>query len=419
MATVDRTTVNRGTVRALNALTARWARAARTENADADADANGNGNSNGGGTVFAAAGVWPLLGLLSEGADPAVRGELTEALGLPPEKAGRAARALLGALDAMDGVDAALGLWTRRELPLYETWSAKLPEGAHARLTGDLEVDAAALDRWARERTGGRIPAMPIDLERRTWLVLASALVLRTRWESPFTEAELRPDSGPWSGRSLAGLFRSSRDLDEVRLAVTPDGDSVTVLTVRGDNGIDVQLLLGEPQLGAGAVLGAGLGLLDGSCAGERGGALPVGAVGPGLSVVEQPSVSPGARVDVTLPRFTVAAEHDLLADAALFGLASATDGSDRRFPGVSPERLALRSARQSATATFDEAGFEAAAVTAGGMAWMSGPPEPRHTATVISVDLDRPFGFLAVHRGVGLVLAGGWVRDVSSAGGV
>ncbi|MDQ8702338.1 hypothetical protein RCO28_07495 [Streptomyces sp. LHD-70] len=51
-------------MRALNALTARWADAAR--------DA-------GRGTVFAAAVVWPLLGLLgllAEGADAAVRGEL-------------------------------------------------------------------------------------------------------------------------------------------------------------------------------------------------------------------------------------------------------------------------------------------------------------------------------------------------------
>ncbi|MFM9372020.1 serpin family protein [Streptomyces sp. Da 82-17] len=410
-------TVNRGTVRALNALTARWAHAAPAQE----------------GTVFAAAGVWPLLGLLAEGADAAVRGELTRTLGLPPDRAGRAARALLAALDGMDGVTAATGLWTRAELPLRAAWSRQLPPHAHAPLSGDPAADAAALDRWARERTGGRIASMPVDLDPYVWLVLASALVLRTRWERPFDQVDLRPPAGPWQGQPLAGLSRSSRDLDEVCLARTSDGE-VTAVTVRGDNGLDVQLLLGEAGLGPGQVIGTGLGLLDaartartakpgGALPGEPllgevrpGRALPVGSRGPGLSVTEQPSTSPDARLDVTVPRFEVTAEHDLLTHADLFGLTTATDGGDRHFPGISPDRLALRSARQSATATFDEAGFEAAAVTAAGIAWMSGADTPRHTAKVLTVTVDRPFAFLAVHRDTQLCLAAGWVT--SAAGG-
>ncbi|MYU17464.1 hypothetical protein GTZ78_43955, partial [Streptomyces sp. SID8361] len=53
-------------VRAVNAMTARWARAAVTDE----------------GTVLAAAGVWPLLALLAGGADGPVRQELEGALGV-------------------------------------------------------------------------------------------------------------------------------------------------------------------------------------------------------------------------------------------------------------------------------------------------------------------------------------------------
>ncbi len=51
-----------GTVKAINGLTARWAAALPHD-----------------GTVFAAAGVWPLLGLLADGAAGPARQELSDA----------------------------------------------------------------------------------------------------------------------------------------------------------------------------------------------------------------------------------------------------------------------------------------------------------------------------------------------------
>ncbi|MFC7305077.1 serpin family protein [Streptomyces monticola] len=388
------TALNRATVRAVNSLTARWAGFCE------------------GGTVFAAAGIWPLLGFLADGADEAVRRELVDALGLPPDKASRAARGLLAALDAMEGVEAALGLWTHDELPLREAWSAKLPQEAHARLSGDLRADTAALDRWAAERTDGLIDTMPVDLGPETWLVLASALVLRTEWERPFEDTPLQVASGPWQGRSIAGLTRSGTDLDSVALATTPDG-AVTRLLVRGDNGIDVHLLLGDDQLSSGQVLGAGIGMLGGTLRLVPGDSLAVGTAGPGLLVTEELTLRPQPRtLTVGTPRFTVGAEHDLLAHAGVFGLHTATDGAPQHFQGVSPAPLALRSARQTATATFSATGFKAAAVTALGIDYMGKPPEPRHTSTVLRVLFDRPFGFLAVHRTTRLVLAAGRVED-------
>ncbi|MGO4418539.1 hypothetical protein AB4Z54_07195, partial [Streptomyces sp. MCAF7] len=90
------------TARAVNAMTANWAREA----------------VHGRGTVLTAAGVWPALALLADGADGPARRELEEALGIGAETALAQGRNLLAALGELPGVDAALGLWTREELPL-------------------------------------------------------------------------------------------------------------------------------------------------------------------------------------------------------------------------------------------------------------------------------------------------------------
>ena len=61
--------------------------------------------------------------------------------------------------------------------------------------------------------------------------------------------------------------------------------------------------------------------------------------------------------------------------------------------------------------ARFFAEGFEAAAVTAFGM--MTGAlPELPYGITYVSVDFDRPFGFLAVHRPSRLAVVAGWVKS-------
>ncbi|ALV33793.1 serpin family protein [Streptomyces sp. CdTB01] len=382
------------TIRAVNDLTARWAAVAPA------------------GTVFSAAGVWPLLGLLADGAGGAARTELVEALGVPDGQTGAAARELLGALGAMRGVDSALGLWTRRTLELRDSWEAGLPAGAHGALTADPAADRAALDAWAAERTGGLIRAMPVPVREDTDLVLASALALRTRWLRPFTEIPREFGTGPWSGRTLLGLHRRTGVLDRIGVADTRWGH-VTELKVLGDNAVDVHLLLGEERMTPGQVLAAGVDVLARRCPVLPGPALPYGEAGPGLRVVKERSTTPDPpSLDVETVAFELTAEHELLARPEVFGLATAAqDGRPGPFPGVSADPLYVASARQSAMARFHARGFEAAAVTAFGMPG-GAMPRLRWTTTVVEAVYDRPFGFLALHRHSRLVLAAGWVTD-------
>ncbi|MBL1109820.1 proteinase inhibitor I4 serpin [Streptomyces sp. 5-8] len=381
-------------VGAVNALAARWAATVQD------------------GTAFSAAGVWPLLAFLADGAAGPARAELAGALGMLAEQAAGAARDLLAGLASVSGLDAALGLWAHHGLPLREEWRAGLPAGTHGVFGDDLVTAQERLDAWAAERTGGLVERMPVTLTREARMVLASALALRTEWRQPFSEGPLRPDAGPWQGRTLRGLRRRSVRPDRVGVAGTADG-FVTALTVPGDNGIDVHLVLGEERMTPGQVLAAGVGIVERSLPLSGGGALPHGHVGPGLHVEQQPALEPEPKtLDVRTVAFEVRADHGLLGLPGLFGLTTAADVRAGHFPGISAYPLAVGEARQSAVAQFGALGFRAAAVTAVMPRAAAGVPEYRYETTVVRVAFDRPFGFLAADRDSRLVLMAGWVTE-------
>lgn len=392
--------VTNATIRAVNGLTARWAEAVRPSAAT------------GGSTVFSAAGAWPLLAFLADGAGGTARAELADAVGLPADRAAGAARELLAAMGSMRGLDSALGLWTKRTLELREQWEAGLPAEAHGVLTGDAAADKRALDAWAVKRTGGLIEEMPVPVGEDTEMVLATALALRTKWLRPFHEWPWMPEAGPWYGRELQGLRRESTLLDRVGVAETPEGH-VTELRVLSDNAIDVHLLLGEEGMTPGQVLAAGVDILAGGRPVVPGPRLPYGDVGPGLRVVRERSTTPEPpTLEVRTVAYEVRAMHDLLDHHEVFGLTTARVRQlPGHFPGVSGFPLCIEAARQSAMARFGATGFEAAAVTAFGAAG-AGVPELRWVTTRIQATFDRPFGFLALHRRTRLVLAAGWVMD-------
>ncbi|WP_327256735.1 serpin family protein [Streptomyces sp. NBC_01244] len=384
------------TVRAVNALASHWA---------------GHAAADGTGTVFTAAGVWPLLALLADGAAGPARTELEQALGIPADAAAEAARELLTALDGVRGLRCVSGFWAARDLFLEEAWSARLPAGIRSTLTGDEDTDRKALDAWAAEHTDGLIERMPVPVHEETRFVLASALTLRTRWIQPFDAWTTEIGEGPWAGRTVQGLSRGTTLLDRVRVARAPSGP-VTLLEVVGDGGVDVHLVLGEPQAPPGLTLQAGIAAVTRAIPSTGASLLPEGNPGPGLHIASTLSERREHRLGISTVAFEVEADHDLLDPAGLFGLESARDTRTGHFPGISREPLAVGSARQSAVARFHSEGFEAAAVTAIGAVGAGAMPRLRYRVRHAQVAFHRPFGFLAVHRTSRLVLAAGWVAD-------
>lgn len=377
-------------VAAANALTARWCAALGDED-----------------FVVSGAGAWPVLALLASGASGRARTELEAAIGRPAADAQAEAVELLGRLSG-DGLSAALGLWIRDEVTLRDRWSAGLPEGTLGRLSGRGSVDQAALDAWCSQHTDGLIERLPITLTDREILVLASALMARTRWRDAFEPAWMTGRAGSWEGAELPLLERASEDLEEVCLL---DGQ-ITRAVVAGDTDLDVHLGIGAPDADAtpAAVLA---GLLDPRpVAGAA--ELLAGAAAPAVEVRTRELFGRehGDQVVLRLPAFALASSHDLLEHAALFGLAAATRSQTGHFDGISPDELAVTQAAQDVRATFSQEGFEAAAVTVVGML-AAGMPQPTgKTYSELAVTFDRPFGFAAVHRPSGLAIVAGWVSS-------
>ncbi|OKJ05337.1 hypothetical protein AMK19_26355 [Kitasatospora sp. CB01950] len=367
------------------------------------------------GQVWTAVGVWPLLGMLAAGADGPVREELAGALGVSAQEAPAAAREVLASVRRVPGCAAALGVWTAERTEVEAGWVEQLGESVWGRLTGDPDVDRAALDAWAAERTGGLLRRMPVDVVGAD-LVLASAVAVRTRWVAPFRPARRRVAEGPWGRRELMMLEASGAEwYERIAVAETSAGP-VTEVRVVGDGEVDVHLVLGEEGAAPGAVVAAGFGLVSGESWRMPVAGLSDGEPWPGLELATVDASKPGDVGELRTVGFTVRAEHDLLARAELFGLRTAAQDGDwfRGISGSAP--LKVSQAKQVAVAEFSAEGFEAGAVTAVAMTRSAGLMIRRFRARRAVARFDRPFAFLAVHRPSGLVLVAGWVADPAAA---
>ncbi|MFI5709553.1 serpin family protein [Kribbella sp. NPDC051620] len=375
-------------VRAVNRLTSRWVRELPAGN-----------------TVVSGLGLWPLLAMLATAADEPGRSELAEAAGVDAARGAAQAVELMAAVDSAADLHAALGVWVHEQLKLSESFDSVVPAALSGTLTGDQAADKAKLDAWAAEHTDGLIREMPLDVTPDLTVVLASALSLRTTWVRKFQEQVKRLHDGPWAGGSWHWLERSDRELDSVRLY-----DGVTVVTVVGDADVDVLLGIGAAEASQGEVLA---GLLAASLAVDDGvgGAelLARGGAAPGVTIGT--ATAPAAEVRVSLPAFNVQVEHDLLASRELFGLSAVTapPRGAGHFSAISPEQLVVGQARQTVLARFFATGFEAAAVTAIGLMRASMQTSQSQR---LEVSLDRPFGFVAVHRSSRLPVVAGWIAQ-------
>lgn len=389
-------------VQAANTLTARWCSHLRGED-----------------YALSGAGLWPLLALLASAADDPASAELAAALDRPADAMQQEALEIIDILRGGLSTTAALGIWTRKGVPLDQGWAAPLPDAVVGTLT-----DQAALDRWTDERTGGLIDKFPLDPTDETLLVLASALTARVRWCTPFEGSpraegfelwplddlcsldDLPPASDDPGPPDQQWLTRTTSDLS---IAAVLD-DVVTRVVVEGDGDLDVHLLLGEDQSPT-EILGAGLRELSGQ-AQVRLAADAGDGDGPGLTTERLKSSRPKDILRLSLPSFELKTKHDLLANPELFGLGLLTDTTTSHLPGLSPIPLAISDGAQEVLARFFAEGFEAAAVTALGAMPGSAPPKARYEVTYVSVDFDRPFGFLAVHRPSRLAVVAGWVKS-------
>jgi serine protease inhibitor len=375
-------------------------------------------------TVPAAAsglGIWALLAVLASGADGDTREDLLDATGLEIEQTSLVPTALLHAMRSTPALDLAYAVWAGARVTLDPAWVAGQPSQVIGSLTGDAAADQAALDAWAAANTAGLIGRMPIDLTRPVDLVLASAFALRTKWITPFTERHAPFATGPWTDPNRHRVLEADYREDVLRVS-----DDATVLTVRGDDDIDVLLGLGREDLSPQEVMESLIAAAettawdrldpaaDLTTWGRSATELAPGEQAVGVRIVEYRTDTPQTTPEVRAyaPEFRVAAELDLRDDADALGLTRAMKGGN--LSRLAAEPLIVNQARQSCTAAFSATGFEAAAVTAFGLEWMGfeEPAPQTHRHRCAQVTFDRPFAYLAVHRPTGLILVAGWIDD-------
>lgn len=351
-------------------------------------------------TVVSGAGLWPLLALVCGAADGQARQELAAAVGMPADAAAEAASEALAVLDASPDIAAASGTWVREGIELHPWWRAHVPPASTGELPGRRVLDAqAALDAWARERTDGLIEQMPVQLTDDIVLVLATALVVRTRWVEPFTEQER--GGRTWLQRTVSGV-------GDVH-TVTGQNGPVTIATIRGKQDVDVLLGLGVEDARSSDTLRA---LLTGERAAEGAQLLDGPGSAPGVRVCEIRGQAP--RTALTVPAFEVRNTHDLLREAEVLGLRAAHEHGG--FPRLSDTPTRVEQGAHEVMARLFATGFEAAAVTGFGMRPVAFVLEP--ATRELQVSFDRPFGFAAVHRPTGMPIVAGWLADMWSAVG-
>lgn len=378
-------------IEAANALTSRWI----TEAVD------------GRHAVLSGLSAWVALAYLAAAAEGPAEDELADAVGLRGADAAHAAADMIKALGRSPATSGASALWLAQDVVLTTWWETTVGTRGIQRLSGDHDADNATIGRWVSDATRGLISESPVTVDQDARLLLLATIAVDTTWTDSFDASTLSPTAGPWRRRHLAAVDRATNDRDTV--SVVGEGtDAVTVVRVEGSDDVDVYLALGHPGRPPAEVLVAGLETASGLRTGRRG-AQVLDAPGPGIETGIYSSGSEPV-VEISLPTFAVDSDHDLLERAAVFGLATARTPSRGHFPRLAEEGLMVGEAKQTAVAEFSALGFKAAAVTAIGL-MLTGLPglDPESFA----VTFDRPFGFVAVRRDLGLVLVTGWVAEV------
>jgi len=334
------------------------------------------------------------LAMTYAGARGQTASELAGALNitLPPAGLFPAWGALAGSLAHVNQPGAALSvanaLYGQQGMAFQTAFLTLLARyyGAGVR-TVDFEHAAAQavseINAWVSQQTNAKIPVLlsPGDVDARTRLVLVNAVYLNAKWAVPFTKENTAPAPfhAPGGTVNVATMNRIGRFGYRRH-----SGYAVLELPYRGGR-LAFDVLLPDP------------GRLPALLHALARGGLPAAVSG----LQDQP-------VQVALPKLTLRTRFELAATLGALGMPVAfTDRAD--FSGIAgtPGDLRISNVIHEAYMRVDEAGTEAAAATAVGIATEAAPgPAP------IQFRIDRPFVFVLRDTSTGAILFTGTVSQ-------
>ncbi|HET6984436.1 MAG TPA: serpin family protein [Myxococcaceae bacterium] len=270
-------------------------------------------------------------------------------------------------------------LWLQAGISVHATYRERLGRrfGASVQtldFVREPESSRTQINRWASERTHGRIPDIISDsIHVRTGLVLTSAEYLRAFWQFPFDPEDTKPMRFHTRGKTLTadGMHL------EKRLSYTEDALAQVLELPYRDPGLVMFVVL--PRR------------LDGLGECERA-LFRSGALEAWSSRLRPTTVA------VTLPRFVSVWQSEVSSQLKSLGIRNAFELGRADFSGIAAAPLALGSVYHSARIDVDEEGTEAAGATAMVMTLGASLTRTRFVA-------DHPFLYLLLEPESGSIL--------------
>lgn len=354
--------------------------------------------------VFSPVSIHIALAMALAGAQGDTEAQMAEALGLigiPPERLHEALNALDALLEARNRVDPPQdgeerkvelsivnSLWGQSGFGFDQGFLDLLAAnyGAGMRVVDFRAAAEAArteINDWVAGETNDRITELLPEgaVDELTRLVLTNAVYLDATWLEPFSP----------EGTSDAPFTL----LDGTEVSVPTMHGSVSARYARGDGWQAVDLAYTGGELSMLIIL-PDAGRFD-----DVEGNLSAGLV------EEVRTALAGTEVDISLPKFEIRTQADLVGALTALGMTDAFDPNVADFTGISTEeQLYVSGVLHEAFIAVDEAGTEAAAATAVIIGTTSVPIE------VIEVDFDRPFIFVLHDGETGAALFMGRVLD-------
>lgn len=327
--------------------------------------------------------IYMALCMTAEITDGESRGQILRLLGADSLDAlRRQANQIWNALYTDDGTSSVIpgsSLWMNEKVRFREDTLRRVAENYYASSFSGDPADkqfTAALQAWLSQQTRGLLAqqAGNVSLTPDTVLALASTLYFKAPWLSSFEEALTRPDvfHAPSGDMSAPYLHKT------VQHTTFYAGTNFTAMSLPMDAG-RMWLVLPNKGTTADALLDAGT--------------LP--------DLLNSPEEYVSARsvnVALSLPKFDVAKEQDLIDGLKAMGVTDVFDHTKSNFtPLTDVTNLEISKIQHAARVKIDEDGCEAAAFTVAMVELTAAAPGQTET---ITFTLDRPFLFAVAGNG-------------------
>jgi serpin B len=246
-----------------------------------------------------------------------------------------------------------------------------------------FEGDLDSINKWASDKTEGKIPSILQYLDPNVVCVILNAVYFKGDWALPFEVDGTRdmPFNVSSSETTEVSTMNQTDDFsliegDKYRAIYLPyKGGKVSMVVVLPNEGVAVDDVVKD------------------------------------LSASEFQDfwkvliTTPSQEVRLSLPKFKIKGDYDLVPSFKSLGLTDAFE-ADANFSKISSQGLLIDQIKHKAIVEVDETGTVAAAVTAVSMALQGMPEEP------LSFKVDRPFLFFLVDNETGTILFMGRVSD-------